>query len=82
LLQPQIHIVQNPELKISCSCCSVIPDYGNVDEAGMMPNNINFMPKSMKIGQFVPPFEEDMLTRTRRSMDISRGSQNQLHDTV
>lgn len=30
----------------------------------MMPININFMPNSMKIGQFVPPFEEDMLTNT------------------
>jgi hypothetical protein len=35
-----------------------------VDEGGMMPININFMPNSMKIGQFVPPFEEDMLTNT------------------
>jgi len=63
---------ERSELKSSCSCCSCIPDYGNVDEAGMMPNNINFMPNSMKIGQFVPPFEEDILTCTRRSMDISR----------
>jgi hypothetical protein len=46
---------------------------GNMDEAGMMTNNINFMPNSMKIGQFVPQFEEDTLTRMRRSMDISRG---------
>jgi len=38
----------------------------------MMLNNINFMPNSMKMGQCVPPFEEGMLTRTRRSMDISR----------
>jgi len=36
-----------------------------------MPNNTNSMPNSMKIGQFVPPFEEDVLTRTRRNMDIS-----------
>jgi hypothetical protein len=39
LLQQQISILRSPDLKCSCSCCSCIPDYGNVEEAGMMPSN-------------------------------------------